>query len=190
MLTRSAVLIATFKPKPKPPQAIEPSGAQPTQPVKPSAAAIAKEMRFDISLIRGSLIIDLLSHSLVTLSPAHASQALFVGATAMSSFGAGLVPAANSLALCIMQSRGEDVTGKLFGAFSVLQAVGQMILGVRLRSVFSPDNSADPISRSPSCLVSSTARPSLRSRRRSSRLQAAFSSSLSRCSACSAPTQA
>ncbi|KAL1949746.1 hypothetical protein VTO73DRAFT_8627 [Trametes versicolor] len=122
-------LIATFKPKPKPPPATEPSGAQPTQPVKPSAAAIAKEMRFDISLIRGSLIIDLLSHSLVTLSPAHASQALFVGATAMSSFGAGLVPAANSLALCIMQSRGEDVTGKLFGAFSVLQAVGQMILG-------------------------------------------------------------
>ena len=98
--------------------------------MKPAPTALAKEMRFDLSLIRGSLLIDLLSHSLVALSPAHASQALFVGATSLSSFGAGLVPATNSLALCIMQARGEDDTGKLFGAFSVLQAIGQMILGV------------------------------------------------------------
>ncbi|KAI0636128.1 MFS general substrate transporter [Trametes polyzona] len=122
-------LIATFKPKPKPAQPTAAPSAQPKKPVKPTPVALAKEMHFDVSLIRGSLLIDLLSHSLVALSPAHASQALFVGATALSSFGAGLVPAANSLALCIMQSRGEDDTGKLFGAFSVLQAVGQMILG-------------------------------------------------------------
>ncbi|KAI0364325.1 MFS general substrate transporter [Pilatotrama ljubarskyi] len=122
-------LIAMFKPKPKPSQTSALSDRQPKNPVKPTPAALAKEMRFDLSLIRGSLFVDLLSHSLVMLSPADASPALFVGATALSSFGAGLVPATNSLALCIMQARGEDDAGKLFGAFSVLQAVGQMILG-------------------------------------------------------------
>ncbi|KAI0326045.1 hypothetical protein GY45DRAFT_161821 [Cubamyces sp. BRFM 1775] len=123
-------LIATFKPKPKPTQTpVTPANGQSNKPAKPAATALAKEMHFDLSLIRGSLLIDLLSHSLVALSPAHASQALFVGATSLSSFGAGLVPAMNSLALCIMQGRGEDDTGKLFGAFSVLQAIGQMILG-------------------------------------------------------------
>ncbi|KAH9848455.1 major facilitator superfamily domain-containing protein [Lenzites betulinus] len=123
-------LIATFKPKPKPaPAAVQTGTQHPTKPLKATPAALAKEMHFDLSLIRGSLLLDLLSHTLVTLSPANASQGLFVGATAMSSFAAGLVPATNSLALCIMQARGEDGTGKLFGAFSVLQAVGQTILG-------------------------------------------------------------
>ncbi|KAI0648814.1 MFS general substrate transporter [Trametes meyenii] len=121
-------LIATFKPKPKP-APVAASTTQPKKPAKPTASAFAKEMHFDLSLIRGSLLIDLLSHSIVALSSSSASQALFVGATSLSSFGAGLVPATNSMALCIMQSRGEDDTGKLFGAFSVLQAVGQMILG-------------------------------------------------------------
>lgn len=65
----------------------------------------------------------------------------------LSSFGSGLVPATHSLALCILQARAlslpdvdgvdglikpdADVeVGKLFGALAVLQAVGQMILGV------------------------------------------------------------
>ncbi|KAI0759595.1 MFS general substrate transporter [Trametes elegans] len=121
-------LIATFKPKPKPVQPATAPSAQPNKPTKPTLSALVKEMRFDLSLIRGSLLVDLLSHALVALSP-DASQVLFVGATSLSSFGAGLVPACNSLALCIMQSRGDNDTGKLFGAFSVLQAVGQMILG-------------------------------------------------------------
>ncbi|CDO77818.1 hypothetical protein BN946_scf184722.g10 [Trametes cinnabarina] len=125
-------LIATFKPKPKQVKSGAASIAQPKKPAKQTPGALAKEMRFDLSLIRGSLLIDLLSHSTVALSPSHASQALFIGATSLSSFGAGLVPAMNSLALCIMQSRDEDDTGKLFGAFSVLQAVGQMVLGPAL----------------------------------------------------------
>ncbi|KAI0833783.1 major facilitator superfamily domain-containing protein [Trametes gibbosa] len=122
-------VIATFKPRPKPAPATAQTNAQPTEPAKATPAALAKEMHFDLSLIRGSLLLDLLSHTLVTLSPAKANQGLFVGATALSSFAAGLVPAVNSLALCIMKARGEDDTGKLFGAFSVLQAVGQTILG-------------------------------------------------------------
>jgi len=81
------------------------------------------------------------------------SQALFVVASSLSSFGSGTVPAIHSLALCMLQvrrldnnaaavanaedanlvvvesNRKEEGTGALFGAFGVLQAVGQMILG-------------------------------------------------------------
>ena len=77
------------------------------------------------------------------------SQALFVTASSLTGFGSGAVPAVHSLALCMLQVRtldaaacnvdGEDAnlveskeegTGALFGAFAVLQAVGQMIIGV------------------------------------------------------------
>lgn len=81
-------------------------------------------------LVWWSLIIDLLSHTLVSLAPQGAPAPFFVGFTVLSSFGAGLIPAVQSLGLCIMQSRGEDDTGKLFAAFAVLQSMGQMILGV------------------------------------------------------------
>jgi len=65
---------------------------------------------------------------------------MFVAASSLSSFGSGVVPALQSLALCVLQSRSlanagaggneEDVgIGRLFGALAVLQAVGQMILG-------------------------------------------------------------
>ncbi|OBZ72590.1 putative membrane protein C14C4.07 [Grifola frondosa] len=105
---------------------------QPIKKGKRSPTVLAKEMRYDLLLIRASFIVDLLSHTLVSLSPADASQTLFVGFTVLSSFGAGIVPAANSLALCVMQSHGDGGIGKLFGAFAVLQAVGQMILGPML----------------------------------------------------------
>lgn len=127
-------------------------------------------MKFDIRLARGSYMIDILSHTLVALSSTagtSAAQAAFVGFTVLSSFGAGVVPAVQSLALCVIQadateeeafnqvSQSQDQvgadngatstesntqktakpigqgTGTLFGAFAVLQATGQMILGVR-----------------------------------------------------------
>ncbi|TBU42587.1 major facilitator superfamily domain-containing protein [Dichomitus squalens] len=120
-------VIVTFKPK-------KPVGV-PGHPVTPAVAnaALAEAMRFDKTLIGGSLFLDLLSHSLVSLSPTdygpYSGQALFVGATTMSCFGAGLMPAVNSLALCVMQSHGDTDTGKMFGAFSLVQAIGQTILG-------------------------------------------------------------
>lgn len=71
------------------------------------------------------------------------SQTLFVVASWMQSLGAGATPAMQSLALCIVQARsllaaeaGQSTaavdagTGSLFGALSVLQAAGQMVLGV------------------------------------------------------------
>lgn len=79
---------------------------------------------------------------------------MFVGATSLASAGAGVIPAAQSMALCTLQGhklaeKDEIVrlqggterlpeeqdsapeSGKLFGAIAVLQAVGQSIFGVR-----------------------------------------------------------
>lgn len=73
---------------------------------------------------------------------------MFVAASALGSMGSGVVPAVHSLALCMLQVRSldaatsndgadasmvehrEEGSGALFGAFAVLQTVGQMILGV------------------------------------------------------------
>jgi len=108
-------------------------------------------------------MVDMISHSLVTIFPSpplglnrvqslnqssdfKKSQAMFVAASSLSGLGSGAVPAIHSLALCMMQVRALDAkaaaaagevdskdeggTGALFGALAVLQAVGQMILGV------------------------------------------------------------
>ena len=152
-------VISTFKPKSKPKQpqsasssvvmhhSMSPKQQGSVVPVqakdgKPTLGRLRKEMNFDVLLLRLSLLIDCLSHTLVSLSPANAGQAMFVGFTALSSLGSGVQPGVNSLALCILQMRvqasgqsrsgeGDGGAGRLFGALASLQAVGQMILGVR-----------------------------------------------------------
>jgi hypothetical protein len=97
---------------------------------------------------------------------------MFVVATSLACAGAGAVPAVQSLALCTLQGRtlaekeqaaqlqggtegltGEQDTGpesgKLFGAFAVLQATGQTILGVRLHSFIFLDRVPDQYISSP-----------------------------------------
>lgn len=119
--------------------------------MKPTKAQLAAEMRFDLFITRLSFGFDLLSHGLVSFSSTAetgAAQAAFVGFTMLSSFASGIMPAMQSLALCVMQTDAADAesqsaaagevtapaahanTGSLFGALAVLQAVGQMILGV------------------------------------------------------------
>lgn len=83
------------------------------------------------------------------VEPKGDSQALFVLATYLSSLGSGTFPAIQSLALCVLQVRSLDAgapdaqgtengkeksVGELFGALAVLQAMGQMILGVSFMS--------------------------------------------------------
>ena len=127
---------------------------------KPTKAHLAREIKFDLFLTRCSFMIDLLSNAFVMLSPMpsykihgfdaasshskESSQALFVLATSLSSLGSGALPAIQSLALCILQVRALDAgeanggrdegVGSLFGALAVLQAAGQMILGVSVNS--------------------------------------------------------
>jgi len=155
-------VISRFKPKSNLPKTQSVPGVKAAKP-KPTKAHLAREIKFDIRLARISLCIDIVANTAIVLAPApsldeHAqfgisstdsqfqsSQALFVVASWIASWGAGLIPAIHSLALCLIQARallevggGEDAvapasldasTGKLFGALAVLQAIGQMILG-------------------------------------------------------------
>ncbi|KAH9930091.1 uncharacterized protein B0H18DRAFT_995187 [Fomitopsis serialis] len=129
LLVLMPVAIYFFKPKPKPsPQASAPTIVQGKKPPQ-TPAQIAAEMRFDFGLLRTSLVIDLMSHVLVSLSSPDSSSVAFTMFTSLSSFGAGVDPALQSLALCIMQANGEDNRGTLFGLFAMLRTIGQMIIG-------------------------------------------------------------
>jgi hypothetical protein len=163
-----AAIIAALKPKLRhenaPPSSSTIATTKGKKP-KLTKAHFAQEIKFDLFLTRCSFMIDLLSHTFVTLSPMPSykihglnamgdssrsskepSQALFVLATSLSCLGSGAVPAIQSLALCILQVRALDAgeadggkaegVGSLFGALAVLQAVGQMILGVSINSVW------------------------------------------------------
>lgn len=151
---RFSDLIGRFKPKSKPkdkvpqstsahtssankPTTVLPVGKKP----KPTLAHLAKEMNFDLIILRSSFFIDFLSHALVSLIPVGSGSGLFVAFTTLSCLGTGVLPAVNSLALCVLQTRSEaviaaggtpdaDNAGRLFGALASVQSVGQMILGV------------------------------------------------------------
>ncbi|KAJ7477275.1 major facilitator superfamily-domain-containing protein [Mycena galericulata] len=166
------LVITIFKPKSQLPQAPAIPGVKAAKP-KPTKDHLSREIKFDLRLTRISLCIDIVANTAIVLAPAplHSqlaltsasaggaasvdaqfrnSQALFVVSSWMASWGAGLVPAVQSLALCIVQARAliaaeseegvegvEGVapvvadmgSGSLFGALAVLQAIGQMILG-------------------------------------------------------------
>ncbi|KAF7354836.1 MFS general substrate transporter [Mycena sanguinolenta] len=154
-------VIARFKPKSNIPKTQPAASGVPAAKQQPTKAHLKREMKFDINLTRVSLCIELAANAAVVLFPAPllrddvlvltsssdsqfaTSQALFVVASSISSWGTGLIPSTQSLALCILQARAlleadsassdavpaEASTGKLFGAIALLQAAGQMILG-------------------------------------------------------------
>ncbi|KAJ7664699.1 major facilitator superfamily domain-containing protein [Mycena rosella] len=160
------LVISTFKPKSNAPKPQPVPGVKAAKP-KPTKAHLAREIKFDLRLTRISLCIDILANTGILFAPAPAyklhsaatlaeptstdsqfqtSQALFVASSWIASWGAGLVPAVQSLALCVVQARAlleaesgaegtavvDADTGSLFGALAVLQATGQMILGPML----------------------------------------------------------
>lgn len=113
-------LIKTFKPTSDPAKRGTPSYDK----------TIAQEMHFDLTVAKCSLLIDTLSHTLVSfLDPSF--ERLFVAFSSMTSLGSGAVPSVHSLALCISQTyQDAGGPGAVFGALSMLQAVGSMIIGV------------------------------------------------------------
>ena len=156
----TVVIIATFKPKAKW-KATTPAG-EPAPKSKPTMAKLAKEMYFDLFLARFSYFIEILSQVLMVVLPPPQSgvhrlhgqgagslysQSLFLAASSLHGLGAGSTPALQSLALCIIQSQSlananasgssnQDIgIGELFGALSVLAAIGQMVLGPLLFGV-------------------------------------------------------
>src|SRR6266540_2187412 len=91
---------------------------------KASRAQLGRELSFDLTLTKFSLMIDIVAHSLVAIVPAPAivqhmklhmgfrnpspsqSQTAFFVASSLNCFGAGLTPVAHSLALSLVQLRG------------------------------------------------------------------------------------
>ena len=116
------------------------------QKPKPTKAQLVGEMQFDLLITRFSLAVDLLSHTLVSFSSTArttTAQIAFIGFTLLNSLGSSALPSIQSLALCTIHMNatedetlrksvpsGPASTGSLFGALAVLQASGQMILGV------------------------------------------------------------
>ncbi|KXN84734.1 hypothetical protein AN958_12161 [Leucoagaricus sp. SymC.cos] len=146
-------LIGVFKPK-----LVEGTSSNGSKP-KPTRAQLGREISFDLTLTRCSFLMDIISNLLIIVSPVPAfrhtsvggkhggigmgrSQAMFVIASGMASFGTGAAPAIHSLTLCILQAREmcSDADGQIssaemrnvggvFGAFAFLQSIGSMILG-------------------------------------------------------------
>ncbi|KAI5998873.1 major facilitator superfamily domain-containing protein [Pisolithus albus] len=121
----------------------------------PTIPQLLAEMRFDLVVLRCSMIVEFFSHAAVVLAPlpsdGHSStwwsEFFFVGATSLACAGAGVLPAVQSFALSTLYGRalvekeagphsrrlGDfdaiSEPGKLLGALAVLQAAGSTILG-------------------------------------------------------------
>lgn len=152
-------LLVTFKPvRSAVSAAVLAQGKQNGKPV-PTISQLFAEMRFDLVVLRCSMIAEFCSHTAVVFAPLPSgdrsstwwSEFFFVGATSLACAGAGILPAAQSFALSSLQGRGlaekeaariragsdgafsdcdaVSEPGKLLGALAVLQAVGSTILG-------------------------------------------------------------
>jgi len=160
-------IIAALKPKMVPSNTPSTNTTTKSKKSKPTKAHLVQEIKFDLLLTRCSFMIELLSNTLVTVSPAwkthdagalsHSkgqSQALFVLATSLSSLGSGAVPAIQSLSLCILQARAsdtgeadggpEEAAGSLFSALAVLYAIGSMIGPLLFGLIYSETVAAFP----------------------------------------------
>ncbi|TFK55076.1 MFS general substrate transporter [Heliocybe sulcata] len=124
------ILIHLFKPQPPaiqlptaPDEPLSPSGPAPKPPATPA---------FDLLVARASLFMDVIAYSLMPLAP---TGRAFTALSVFGSFGAGFGPAAQSLALEIYTRQGGRETGRLFGAWSVVQVVASQVIGPALYGV-------------------------------------------------------
>jgi hypothetical protein len=122
----SPVVISTFfKPFPR-----IPSTSLAQLPSSLARAHLARSITSDLGIVRASIFLDIVSHTLVGLHVS-SSPLFFTGVTSISALAAGSMPALQSLAICILQRsrQGSPEIGALFGGLSMLTALGQ-ILGV------------------------------------------------------------
>ena len=95
-----------------------------------------QELNFDLSLVRMSILLDVLSHASVLWAPTN-SQTWFVLATTLTSLGSASVPSYSSTVIGYVRYRAaqgeqfeqEEDVGVLFGGLAVLQSLGQTIIG-------------------------------------------------------------
>jgi hypothetical protein len=108
---------------------------RPLPPRRGAEVSPRRELNFDLSLVRISVLLDFLSHGFVILSSQN-SQTSFVLATTLTSLGSTSIPSYSSTVLGYVRYRAaqgelsdqEDV-GVLFGSLAVLQSLGQTIIG-------------------------------------------------------------
>jgi len=79
----------------------------------------------DLNIARISLLVEMMSYILMAIASTGSAFTVF---TAMGSFGAGFMPAVESLALAVYLSRGNTESGSLFGALSVMHALGGQLI--------------------------------------------------------------
>jgi len=118
-----------------------PTDESPTTPTTPSSSNQDRDntiesdkqtttlLLFDLTIARISLLLDLLGYIAMALSR---SPSLFLLSAMGECLGSGFSAAIQSAALEIYRRSGGRETGKLFGALSVMQAVGSQIIGPSL----------------------------------------------------------
>ncbi|KAF9265618.1 MFS general substrate transporter [Marasmius fiardii PR-910] len=118
---------------------IDPSNAssfrphvQRTSSHSPSRLTEPHSSRFDLALARVSLGLEIIVYTLMALAINSTSFTILAMCGAL---GSGFAPAIQSVALDLYAKRGENETGRLFGALSVLQALSSQILGPAMYGV-------------------------------------------------------
>ncbi|KAG5352842.1 hypothetical protein C0989_000184 [Termitomyces sp. Mn162] len=115
--------IKLYKPQARPSSGAE---AEPLLSGSPREAAMKMphSTAFDLGLARVSLLVEVVSYSLMAYAP---TALVFTRSSMMTSMGAGLNPALQSVALALYRRRGGMESGRLFGAISVLQALSYVL---------------------------------------------------------------
>ena len=109
---------------------------RPLPPRRGAEVSPRRELNFDLSLVRISVLLDFLSHGFVIVSPQN-SQTWFVLATTLTSLGSTSLPSYSSTVLGYVRYRAaqgelsdqEEDAGVLLGSLAVLQSLGQTIIG-------------------------------------------------------------
>jgi MFS family permease len=84
---------------------------------------------FDLKLLHFSLLTEIVAYTAMAFSVRPLPFTVFA---VLGSFGAGFSPALQSVALALYTRAGGTEVGRLFGALSVIQALGMQIFGPSL----------------------------------------------------------
>jgi hypothetical protein len=96
---------------------VSPSDISPQVPTKEEVHSPA----FDLGLARISVLVEMVSYIFMGISP---TPLAFTGFGMLGSMGTAFSPATQTVTLALYTQRGNKESGRLFGALSVLQALG------------------------------------------------------------------
>ncbi|KAG1756634.1 major facilitator superfamily domain-containing protein [Suillus paluster] len=109
-----------------------PSRSHPGRPnaAKTQTSSPSHSPKFDLNLARFSILIDIIAFVIMAFA---SNGLLFACGATLQSLGAGYMPGVQAFALDVYSRRGgKGEAGKLFGAMSVVQALGSQIMGPAL----------------------------------------------------------